>query len=165
MIKLMVCIIAALTVLPLDTIAQGYPPTYREPNGRTWTCYAPHNYTRQRVPVAGINGNAGGFWGLATYNPWGWPMIIFDVNILPRLPAIVKRLVYYHECAHLSLPTLDEVRANCEGLRRMRGNGDISPSQEDELRNIFYSLGSLPPQYGGSGKVFWDNTMRCMDSG
>src|SRR3546814_807124 len=90
----------ALITMPSAGYAQGYPPTYREPDGRTWTCLAPHLVTGQYVPVAGINGYAHGFWGLATHNGSGWPVIIFDVAQLQHLPPILVRFVYYHECAH-----------------------------------------------------------------
>ena len=36
-------VILALAALILDCgqgWSQSYPPTYREPNGRTWTCFA-----------------------------------------------------------------------------------------------------------------------------
>ena len=159
--KIVVSVAMILTLWPILGLAQRHPPTYREPDGRTWTCYAPHGRTGHIVPVAGMNGFAGGFWGFATYNAQGWPTIIFDVSQLGRFPVIVARFTYYHECAHLSLPTTDEIRANCEGLRQMRTNGDISRRQEDQLRRLHYSLGPLGPQYGGSGRVLWDRTIQC----
>lgn len=153
--------LAILVLAPTTGRPQDYPPTYREPNGRTWTCHAPHGATGQIVPVAGINGNAGGFWGFATYNAAGWPVIIFDVVQLQNLPLIVVRFTYYHECAHLVVPTKNEIKANCEGLINMRYNGDISPTEENILKQVHYSLPYLGPKYGGSGKVFWDKTMQC----
>ena len=152
-------IIAAIFIafLPLGSVAQ----TYREPNGRSWTCYAPHAQTGQIVPVVGMNGNAAGFWAFATYDATGWPTIIFDVSQLRNLPLIAVRYTYYHECAHLSIPTRDEIEANCVALINMRDNNDISPHQEDILRQVHYSLTVLPPQYGGNGRVFWDATIDC----
>ena len=164
MIRLKIYIVAILSFLPLASFAQNNPPTYQEPSGRTWICHAPHLATGENVPVAGVNGYAGGFWGYATFNSQGWPVIIFDVNQLRRYPLIVARYTYYHECAHLKLPTTDEVLASCEGLQRMRNNGDITQADERILRDVHYSLQILGPQYGGSGKVFWDNIIECAGS-
>ena len=153
--------VVSLVLAPATVRSQGYPPTYVEPNGRNWTCDAPHAATGDTVPVAGVNGNAGGFWGFATYNAAGWPVIIFDVAQLRNLPLIVVRFTYYHECAHLVVPTTDEVEANCEGLINMRANGDISPAKENVVKQVHYSLPVLGPRYGGSGKAFWDATIQC----
>ena len=149
--------ITLLSLLPLASNAQ----TYHERSGRTWTCYAPHRYTGEIVPVYGQNGHAGGFWAVANYTNTGWPIIIFDVQELRQYPEIVVRYTYYHECAHLSIPTTDEIEANCVGLLNMRENNDVSPHEEKILRKVHYSLPFLPPQYGGSGRVFWDATIDC----
>jgi len=141
--------------------AQRYPPTFTERTGRTYTCYAPHRFTHQIVPVVGTNGRAAGFWGYATYNNTGWPVIIFDVSQLSRLPDIVIRFTYYHECAHLRLQTRNEIKANCAALQEMRKNGDLSKRGEEIVEEVTRSLGPLGPQYGGSGQAFWDATLRC----
>ena len=146
-----------LTILPPNSFAQ----TYSEPSGKSWTCYAPHAKNGKRVPVYGMNGYAAGFWAIATYNNEGWPMIVFDVSKLRALPMVAIRYTYYHECAHLSLPTRDEIRANCVGLINMRKNNDILPREEAILREVHYSLNVLPRQYGGNGRVFWDATIKC----
>ena len=86
---------------------------------------------------------------------------MFDVSELKKLPMIAVRYVYYHECAHLSVPTWNEIEANCVGLLNMRKNNDISRREETVLRRVHYALKYLPPQYGGTGKILWDATMRC----
>ena len=143
------------------TFASGQGVTYVEPTGLQLTCYAPHAVTGDLVPVLGVNGNLGGFWGFATYDGYGWPVMIFDVFQLSHFPLIVSRYVYYHECAHLSIPTLNEVTASCVGLINMRRNGHIDELGENTLRLVVESLVVLPPQYGGSGKVLWDATLNC----
>lgn len=149
------------TVYGSHVFAQGYPPTYVEPSGLSRTCYAPHARTGQIVPVAGVNGTAGGYWGYATYNNSGWPVIIFDVSKLSVVPKIVVRFTYYHECAHLSEPTQSEIMANCIALLEMRRNGDLSAQGEAIVEKSTRSLGTLQPQYGGSGDAFWNATLQC----
>ncbi len=151
--------LAYLFILPGVVTAQ--PPTYSEPSGLSLTCYAPHAATGQVVPVRGMNGNAGGFWGFATYDHSGWPTIIFDVAQLIRLPFIVTRFTYYHECAHLTIPTKDEVVANCVGLKNMRRAGHIDRQGEATIGRVMNSLPYLPPQYGGSGGAYWQATLQC----
>lgn len=141
--------------------AQQFPPTYTEPDGYNRTCFAPHRGTRETVPVAGINGNANGFWAYATYNPAGWPVIIFDVPKMVQYPRIVWRFTYFHECAHLTIPTSDEIRANCAALVEMRANGELDEEDEKVVEHTFRSLGSLGAQYGGSGDAFWNATLSC----
>lgn len=149
------------TIFSWQALAQRYPPTYEEPGGLSLTCYAPHARTGQSVPVAGINGSAGGFWGFATYNNAGWPVIIFDMGPLSRVPEIVVRFTYYHECSHLAGPTSDEIEANCVALKKMRRNGHLSQRGEAVVEETTRSLGRLPPQYRGSGNAFWDATLEC----
>ena len=115
------------------------------------------------VPVAGINGPANGFWAYATYNGMGWPTIIFDVSQIAQLPRIVWRFVYFHECAHLTIPTSNEVTANCEALKQMRAEGEIDDRGERTVQRLMESLPTLPPQYGGSGRAFWRATMECVE--
>lgn len=136
------------------------PPTYMEP-GLQLTCTARHQFNGQPVPVAGINGHAGGFWGFATYNAAGWPIMIFDVSQLRQHPIFVARFIYYHECAHLAEETRNEVEANWKGLIAMRAAGHISANEEASLGQITRSLGPLGPQYGGSGQALWAATMAC----
>ena len=161
-IQAVLSITALLSLLPLATDAQTYDaPTYREPSGRTWTCYAPHGYTWEIVPVLGQNGYVGGFWGFASYTNTGWPVITFDAQQLRQYPLILARFVYYHECAHLSIPTLDEIEANCEALINMRQNNDISPDEENILRDVYYSLPPFLLRDGRNGRALWDATIAC----
>jgi hypothetical protein len=154
-------ILALSLVIANASVAQ-VPPTYVDPDGvLQLTCRAPHRATGQLVPVLGVNGYANGFWGFATYNAAGWPTIIFDAAQLSGLPSIVARYVYYHECAHLTVPTTNEFMASCQGLKAMRHRGHITTSQEETLRRVHYSLPSLGPQYGGSGRALWEGTVAC----
>jgi hypothetical protein len=149
------------TICSWPTSAQGFPPTYTGRSGLSRTCYAPHAQTGQIVPVAGVNGSADGYWGFATYNNYGWPVIIFDLEPLSKVPEIVVRFTYYHECAHLATPTKNEIQANCIALKQMRRNGDLSAKDEAIVGEVTRSLGKLKPQYGDSGIAFWDATLQC----
>ncbi len=140
------------------------PPTYVEPSGFRLTCYAAHQFTGRPVPVAGMNGYAGGYWAFAKYNAAGWPIIIIDVAQLVNYPQIVARFTYYHEWAHHVERTTDEFLATCEGLKAMRRKKHITRRGERILRDVHYSLGRLPEKYGGSGKELWDRTIRCAGS-
>jgi hypothetical protein len=135
--------------------------TYTDPSGFSLTCTAAHAQTGEIVPVIGVNGYAGGHWGLATYRGDGWPVMIFDVSQLMNMPPIMTRFTYYHECAHLAVPTWDEVRANCIGLNNMRLAGHISKSEEQIVAQITSAVGPLPQKYGGSGLAFWEATVQC----
>ena len=99
----------------------------------------------------------------AIYDGAGWPIIVFNRFELGRYPPVVELFAYHHECAHLTLPTTDEVLANCEGLLAMRRSGDITPALEATLRDTHYSFTELDLQYGGSGRAFWDATVECAD--
>lgn len=156
--------VVAISTILNGTAAQ-QAPTFIEPGGRSHTCYARHAVTGQVVPVVGVNGNAGGFMGYATYDPTGWPTIIFDVAQLSSQPPIMWRFIYYHECAHLEIPTTDEVRANCAALLQMRNRENMTPYEEQIIASSVMSRPVLPPQYGGSGTAFWNATMRCVNGG
>ncbi|WP_133162390.1 hypothetical protein [Hyphococcus luteus] len=153
------CLLGSLTV-NVPSLAQ-YAPTYVEKSGLTLTCYARHRASGSFVPVIGVNGNARGYWGYATYQPNGQPVIIFDPQFLLPYPDVVARYVYYHECAHLKYETSNEIEASCKGLIDMRSAGHVTTAGENALKRVHYSLGPLEPKYGGSGKALWDLTVKC----
>ena len=165
LIAFLVCAGAVLAV----TIAQAGEPaveykgaTYIQA-GKTWTCYAPHKRTGEIVPVKGMKAPLFSAWSGVIYDGAGWPTIVFNRSQLDLYPPFVALFAYHHECAHLTVPTTDEVLANCEGLIAMRRAGEITPALEEVLRDIHYSLPDLGPKYGGSGRAFWDATVKCAD--
>jgi hypothetical protein len=58
--------------------------------------------------------------------------------------------IFFHECAHASVPTQEELVANCEGLRAMRAAGRAGPAVEARL-GAFY----------GRGNEYWRKTVAC----
>lgn len=144
--------------------ADAAPPTYTEPGGLARTCYAAHERTGEIVAVIGIKDYANGYYGFSTYNDAGWPVIILDADRLSRQPQIISRFTYYHECAHLSAPTPDEVMANCIALKTMRQNGDLSQDEEGVIANFVTSFDKLQDEYLGNGKNYWAATLKCADA-
>ncbi len=104
------------------------------------------------VPYGGYSN-----WNFAT----GRPFIYLNHTILSKYPPIVTRFVFYHECAHLTVWTHDEITANCVALKTIRAAGDLSLRDEAKLREHHYGLGVLDVSLGGSGRAFWDATVRC----
>lgn len=110
--------------------------------------------------------------GFAAYTelmpPYGLPIITFDhpkVVTLTTTPIVVDFL-FYHECAHARFGTrfynsyVSELGANCEGLRRMRADGKISPAQESVLAN-FHITTNVYGQLFGNGSNYWNLTLDC----
>lgn len=151
----------SMCTVPVSVSHAQHAPTYIERSGLSLTCYARHRATGQVVPVIGTNGHAGGYWGFATYQPNGYPVIIFDARVLSSFPDVVARFIYYHECAHLKYETTNEIEASCWGLRDMRSDGNVSPAEEQTLARVHHSIGRLEPKYGGSGQRHWDLTTNC----
>jgi hypothetical protein len=99
------------------------------------------------------------FWAHAALDPDGWPAITYSQTFF-ALPPLMQEFTRIHECMHLALPTSNEVHANCEALKVMRSRG-LSLQQEQFIGTFHWSLGVIPPQYGGSGQTFWAWTMQC----
>ena len=79
--------------------------------------------------------------------------IQWNVRKLGQLPPAVHDLIFFHECAHAQVPTTDEVRANCAGLKAMRAAGRAGFAVESKLA-AFY----------GPGNEYWAKTLRCADA-
>ena len=88
----------------------------------------------------------------------GRPMIVYGPRYraaAPLMQAFIKR----HECQHAN-GVQDEVAANCAALLQMRALG-LTAQQESRIASWLSAEGTLDPQYGGSGAVFWERTLRC----
>ena len=72
---------------------------------------------------------------------------------LNSLPPDVHDFIFFHECAHARIPTRDELRANCVGLKAMREAGRAGFAVESRLA-AFY----------GPGNDYWAKTLRCADA-
>jgi len=76
--------------------------------------------------------------------------ITWNATKLKRLPAEVHDLMFFHECAHARVPTQDELKANCVGLKEMRAAGRAGFAVETKLA-AFY----------GPRNAYWENTLKC----
>lgn len=114
-------------------------------------------------------GYANGFAGFTKMGLNGLPMITFDDNnvqpIAQTLPVAVDFL-FYHECAHARFMTnfsnqvQSELSANCEGLRKMRSDGKITPAQEAAV-GLLHATQNYYGDMFGSGANYWQLTLQC----
>ena len=79
--------------------------------------------------------------------------ITWNAAKLATLPPAMHDLIFFHECAHATVPTQDELRANCEGLRMMRAANRGGFAIESQLA-AFY----------GPGNDYWAKTLKCADA-
>ena len=123
-------------------------------------CMARHWYTGFPVAVFETSGlTPGNAYAVANWAPNGMPMITYGPRF-GALPPLLKDFVKLHECAHLSIPTMNEIEANCAALRVMRQRG-LSVQDEARIAQWTHAEGQIGFQYGGSGGNFWQMTLRC----
>jgi hypothetical protein len=79
--------------------------------------------------------------------------IAWNAAMLRSLPREVHDFIFFHECAHASVPTQDELTANCVGLKVMRAAGRAGFAVETHL-GAFY----------GRGSEYWRKTVACADA-
>lgn len=79
--------------------------------------------------------------------------IVWNAQKLAALPPVVHDYLFFHECAHAKVPTIDEVQANCVGLKDMRVAGRAGLAVEAKLA-AFY----------GPTNGYWINTLRCANA-
>lgn len=80
--------------------------------------------------------------------------IVWNPASLNRLPPDMHDFIFFHECAHASVPTRDELIANCVGLQVMRASGRAGFAVETRL-GAFY----------GPSSEYWRQTVACADAG
>ena len=80
--------------------------------------------------------------------------IQWNAKKFASLPPAIHDLLFFHECAHAQVPTTDETRANCEGLKAMRAAGRAGFAVESRLA-AFY----------GAGSEYWAKTLKCANEG
>jgi hypothetical protein len=131
-------------------------PIMKENDMRSWLASIEHSQP------AGFSDWVMGSWAYSAWdNRDGHPFIWLNYTVLSEFPPIVTRFTFYHECAHLTEQTEDEIKGNCAGLKRMRAAGDLSLKEEATIRENHYNMGDLDSRYLGSGKNYWDATIRC----
>ena len=79
--------------------------------------------------------------------------IIWNQAQLKALPREVHDFIFFHECAHASVPTQSEVMANCVGLQAMRTAGRGGFAIESKLA-AFY----------GPDNAYWRQTVSCANA-
>lgn len=120
---------------------------------------APHQLTGQIVPVQEMPCPTGIYEAWAHYAANVYPVITYGSQFLAD-PPLLQQFIRLHECAHLALPTSNEIAANCFALVNLRRQGLPSPA-EAFIVNTTHAKGVLPPQYGGSSMAFWQLTLNC----
>jgi hypothetical protein len=79
--------------------------------------------------------------------------IVWNAAKLGSLPPDMHDFIFFHECAHASVPTRDEFVANCVGLMAMRGAGRAGFAVETRLA-AFY----------GRNSSYWQKTLECANA-
>jgi len=129
-------------------------------NSASATCFGRHGITGQMVQAVEVGGQTiGNAYATSNWMPNGWPIITYGPRFF-LLDPLLQSFVKIHECAHLSIPTSDEIRANCTALKSMRHHG-LSDDEEDEIANWTRSEGLIDLRYGGTGEAFWNATLAC----
>ena len=120
-------------------------------DGKSLSCTA----AGQTVPEVEADASHGAvpFTGKTERTPSGF-RIIWNSAKLSALPPDVHDYIFFHECAHARVPTIDEVQANCAGLVDMRAAGRAGPAVESKLASFY-----------GSGSAYWASTLKCADAG
>ena len=141
----------------------GVSPTQGEegndPSFLARTCYARHLAAPQPVvPVYGDDPTIS-FYAYATWRSDGWPIIMLGPKYYAA-PRAMREFVLIHECAHVALPTSDEIVANCTALQYARSFG-MSAADETTIAGEHSRQGTVGFQYGGTGAAFWQLTVAC----
>jgi hypothetical protein len=79
--------------------------------------------------------------------------IVWNEAQLKALPSEMHDFIFFHECAHASVPTKSEVTANCVGLQAMRTAGRAGFKVESRLA-AFY----------GQDSGYWRQTLACANA-
>jgi hypothetical protein len=79
--------------------------------------------------------------------------ILWNEAQLKTLPPEMHDFLFFHECAHASVPTQNEVTANCVGLEAMRKAGRAGFAVESKLA-AFY----------GPDNEYWRKTLACANA-
>jgi hypothetical protein len=82
-------------------------------------------------------------------------MIIWNTAELNKLPPAIHDLLFFHECAHAQVPTKEELKANCEGLKAMRAAKRADFAVENQLALFYDSIKS---------RAYWDATLKCANA-
>jgi hypothetical protein len=82
-------------------------------------------------------------------------LIIWNTAELNKLPPAIHDLLFFHECAHAQVPTKEELKANCEGLKAMRAAKRAGFVVENQLAQFYDRIGS---------RGYWEATLNCANA-
>jgi hypothetical protein len=82
-------------------------------------------------------------------------LIIWNAKKLDELPPAIHDLLFFHECAHAQVPTKEELKANCEGLKAMRAANRAGFAVESQLALFYDSIKS---------RAYWQATLKCANA-
>jgi hypothetical protein len=82
-------------------------------------------------------------------------LIIWNTTELNKLPPATHDLLFFHECAHAQVPTKEELRANCEGLKAMRAANRAGFAVENQLAVFYDSI---------KARGYWEATLSCANA-
>jgi len=72
--------------------------------------------------------------------------------------------IFYHECAHAQDERRNEIEANCEAYLELDKLGMLTVERIQALAATHTKMRRLPSRYGGSGEVFWEKTLACVNN-
>jgi hypothetical protein len=97
----------------------------------------------------------------------GRPVIYFDSvvfkGMLEKDPHM-SDFIFYHECAHAQDERRNEIEANCEAYLELDKLGMLTAERIQALAATHTKMRRLPSRYGGSGEVFWEKTLACVNN-
>ncbi len=162
---------AALLVLLASAMTAAH--AFERTDGTRVQCETERNGERRIVPEIwlGHGGDGdrhpalGGAAAVVRPDKDGWPVIYFDnvtIKSMREKDPHMLDFIFYHECAHATDPTRDEIDANCEAYLELDRLGLMNESLDRALAHTHRKMMRLPSRYGGSGAAFWDKTMACV---
>jgi hypothetical protein len=139
-------------------LAFGFLTVLLTPVHAATECRALHP-SGKTIPVKQESGETYEAYALASWLPYGPPTIYYGKRYA-ALSELQQRFVQHKECAHLSVPTVDEVQAACHGLKALRAV-DLSAQDEQQLAAWLAGEGAKGFAYRGTPQAFWDAIAAC----
>jgi hypothetical protein len=135
--------LAAMLLAPPEVVAFTFS------DGTSAQCIA----AGRAVSEVDADPGSAGFTGKAVEDA-GELRIVWNQAKLAALPPVMHDYIFFHECAHLRVPTRDEIKANCVGLKDMRAAGRAGAAVEAEIAAFYGALND-----------YWARTVQCADAG
>ena len=165
---------ARAVLLLLLSWAPGLAQAFDRSDGVQVQCTVEHNGERRIVDEVWVghgepgdrHPELGGAAAVVRPDTEGWPVMYFDRVTIQTIrdtdPHMID-FIFYHECAHATDMTRDEIEANCEAYLELERLGMMNEALDRSLARSHRKARRLPSRYGGSGAAFWDKTMACVN--